>query len=77
MQFISPNSLFSKFFALLLISAGFFSLLSIFLDQQVIQKEDTARNIDIETQNKIEKRGIEKTIEEINNGQIIAPIELT
>ena len=40
---------------IIVIIAGFFSLLSIFLDQQVIQKEDTARNIAIETQNKIEK----------------------
>ena len=40
---------------LIVVIAGFFSLLSIFLDQQVIQKEDTTRNVDIEIQNKIEK----------------------
>jgi len=39
----------------LVIIAGFFALLSYFLDQQVIQKEDTVRNIEINIQNKIEK----------------------
>jgi hypothetical protein len=40
---------------MLVILAGFLSLLSFFLDQQVIQKEDTIRNIEIDIQNKIEK----------------------
>jgi hypothetical protein len=40
---------------IIVILAGFFSLISIFLDQQVIQQEDKVRNIDIEVQNKIEK----------------------
>ena len=40
---------------LLVIMAGFFALLSFFLDQRVIQKEDTVRNVEINIQNKIEK----------------------
>ena len=40
---------------LLVISAGFFVLFSFFLDQQVIQKEDKVRNVEINIQNKIEK----------------------
>ena len=39
----------------IVILAGFFALLSFFLDQQVIQKEDTIRNTEIDIQNKIEK----------------------
>jgi len=37
------------------ILAGFFSLLSIFLDQQVIQNENLLRNVEIKSQSKIEK----------------------
>ena len=40
---------------IIVILAGFFALLSFFLDQQVIQKEDTIRNTEIDIQNKIEK----------------------
>ena len=40
---------------IIVVIAGFFALLSFFLDQQVIQKEDTIRNIEIDIQNKIEK----------------------
>ena len=45
----------SKKSVIIVILAGFFSLLSIFLDQQVIQKEDTLRNIEINIQNKLEE----------------------
>ena len=40
---------------IIVILAGFFSLVSIAFDQQVIQHEDKVRNIDIEVQNNIEK----------------------
>ena len=49
------RGLLSNISLILVMIAGVFSLLSIFLDQQVIQKEDLSRNLEIEIQTKVEK----------------------
>ena len=45
----------NKVSILIVAIAGFFALLSFFLDQQVVQQEDKVRNVEIDIQNKIEK----------------------